>query len=272
MKKIDFITQTFPLSQKNNIVFIAMLGAINKYTTIQIQKFYQSLKKEDTIIILSLTDVHYIDSTGIGFLANLQQQCEDANVDLKMCMVSAKIYHLFEMLGMTSCFAIFDTIKDTFIDLQKSGKLKNSIEHYLQKIERLDKTSEEVPKAKNSQLKPESLTTILEITYPDILHIKKESVIEIKIANNCGNKYQVVPHVKSCIVQPPFFYLDDNCSKVYFSIIPVTSAANTFLNIDIFNDQHQRISRPICIKKRIWDKKTILKYTIKLKSSENNSD
>ena len=136
MKKTDFQFHKFPLSAKHNIVYVIVLGAINKHTVSPIQKFYTTLTKEDSTVILDLEEVHYIDSTGLGVLANFQQQCEEADVQLKMCRVSQKIHHLFKMLGMTSCFAIFDNEQDVFLSLEKEGVLDDQAK-YLQKIEQL---------------------------------------------------------------------------------------------------------------------------------------
>ena len=103
----------------------------------------------------------------------------------------------------------------------------------------------------------------LKIIYDCCLRIKKEHVVEISMTDCLGCKWQIVPHVKGCIVQPPFFYLNDSCKKIYFSIVPITKNANTFLNVDVFGEQHQRISRPIRITKLMSDN-TTMEYVTRL--------
>lgn len=273
MKKTNFQFYKFPLSSKHNIVYVVVLGAINKHTVSSIQKFYTSLQQQDSIVILDLEEVHYIDSTGLGVLANFQQQCEEADVQLKMCRVSQKIHHLFKMLGMTSCFAIFDSEKDVFAALKNDEVLCESVEYYLQRVEQLKAQKKEeievleVVKpevSKQSTVQSESANdAFIKIIYNSCLRVKKEHVIEISMTDCLGCKWQVVPHVKGCIVQPPFFYLNDNCKKIYFSVVPMAKNANTFLNVDVFAEQHQRISRPIRITKLLSDK-TMMEYATRL--------
>ncbi|BBM83098.1 STAS domain-containing protein [Candidatus Uabimicrobium amorphum] len=276
MKKTNLQFHRFSLSSEKNIVFVFVLGAINKHTVQPIQQFSSSLEEEDSIIILDLQEVHYIDSTGLGILATFQQQCEETDVQLKMCRVSQKIHHLFKMLGMTSCFAIFDTEEDVFAELENNGVLREPVKYYLQKTQqlkipknneapepqpqpKLTKSVKATPKktaAKSEDVK----TAFLKVVYDSSLTIKKEYGIEISMTDCLERKWQIVPHIKGCIVQPPFFYLHDRCKKVYFSIVPMVKNTSTFLNVDVFGEKHQRISRPIRIMTYAREKNT-LEYT-----------
>lgn len=254
MKNIYFNSNEFALKKNKKLVFIFVLGAINRYTSDKFEAFYQVLLKKNIIIAISLLNVDYIDSTGLGVLANFQQRCKDISIELNLISLSPKIQHLFEMLGMSSFFEIYQSNIDFLQHFQKNSLLNNNINYYLEKIDKINGNIIEhnETKQKNKEIKKikEIKPPVFELQYPQYLHIKKIDFFFIKIKwNDSLANLQLIPSLDGCIIQPSHFYLSKNKNDVCFSIVPIAPQKDAILKIDIFFDQHRQYKFPIKIKK-----------------------
>lgn len=63
-------------------------------------------------VLLVLTNVKYINSTGLGTIVKCVDTFRDSQGDIKLVGVPTKVIALFEMLGLLALFETFDTIEE----------------------------------------------------------------------------------------------------------------------------------------------------------------
>lgn len=57
-------------------------------------------------IILDLSGISYIDSTGFGMLLSILRHCKSINSGLRLCNISSKVMELIKLLQLQSIFDI----------------------------------------------------------------------------------------------------------------------------------------------------------------------
>ena len=61
-------------------------------------------------VIVDLTGVTFIDSTGLGVLIGVRKRCLDAGRDLRVVVTEPRILKVFEITGLTELFAIHESL------------------------------------------------------------------------------------------------------------------------------------------------------------------
>ncbi|MHC5529025.1 anti-sigma factor antagonist [Priestia megaterium] len=81
---------------------IKLAGEIDAYTAPKLkEKFMEITEHTETEIIVDLTDVSYMDSTGLGVFIALLKANKKNNGSLKFVGVSERIKRLFDITGLT---------------------------------------------------------------------------------------------------------------------------------------------------------------------------
>lgn len=63
-------------------------------------------------IILDLSKVSYIDSSGLGELIHIYKGIRQQNVDMCLVGLNAKLYRTLDLAQLISLFPIFDSVED----------------------------------------------------------------------------------------------------------------------------------------------------------------
>lgn len=69
----------------------------------------QSLIQDRTRVVLDLTGVKFVDSSGLGALISCLRQVNGRQGDLRLCAMSITVRALFELMRMHRVFNIHDT-------------------------------------------------------------------------------------------------------------------------------------------------------------------
>lgn len=62
-------------------------------------------------VVVDLTSVTFIDSTGLGVLIGARQRCAEGSRDLRIVIVEPRILKVFEITGLTDLFSIHRTLE-----------------------------------------------------------------------------------------------------------------------------------------------------------------
>lgn len=73
-------------------------------------------------VMLVLTNVKYINSTGLGTIVKCVDNFRDSGGDIKLVGVPTKVIALFEMLGLLALFETYDTIDDAVSSFGEGGE------------------------------------------------------------------------------------------------------------------------------------------------------
>lgn len=75
--------------------------------------------KED--LIVDLTRVEYIDSTGLGSLIGAQRRAQEHNGRLRLVMKEGPLSRLFNITGLVHVFGIYPTVDDALAEYASSN-------------------------------------------------------------------------------------------------------------------------------------------------------
>jgi len=66
----------------------------------------------DVRLILDLTGIHFIDSTGFGVFLSIMKTANNSNGYFKICNISEDVMELFKLLQLHNVFEIYKTLDD----------------------------------------------------------------------------------------------------------------------------------------------------------------
>jgi anti-sigma B factor antagonist len=79
-------------------------GKITSSTTAQLQTLVRSLIPETECVVLHLTDVSYMDSSGLGAIVGLYVSAKRQHCRLKLVNLSPRLQQLFRLTKLASVF------------------------------------------------------------------------------------------------------------------------------------------------------------------------
>ena len=107
--------------ESNNGVEILEFDNVSKLNILIAQSLKeevaQYLTKANTKLILNLTGVEYVDSSGFGALLSILRNAKNNNSQFKICNISPEVMELVKLLQLHNVFDICDGVdkcKETF--------------------------------------------------------------------------------------------------------------------------------------------------------------
>lgn len=92
---------------------IAVRGEVDVYTAPRLRESLVELVSDGAHnIIVDLDGVDFLDSTGIGVLVGGLKRVRGHGGDLALVCTQQRILKVFEITGLTTVFAIFDSVAD----------------------------------------------------------------------------------------------------------------------------------------------------------------
>ena len=106
---------------ENEISILKIQGFLDAHTAPKFEQAIQELISENRFkLIVSMTDLDYISSAGLGVFMGFIEQIRDNNGDIKLTNMSKKVYKVFDLLGFPSLYDIFETESDAKAKFIKS--------------------------------------------------------------------------------------------------------------------------------------------------------
>jgi anti-sigma B factor antagonist len=90
--------------KKNSETTVRGTGRITSATSATLENTLRDLIPEGKRIVLDLTNVDYIDSSGLGALVSLYTHARRANCDLEIANPKPRVRDLFSRSGLASVF------------------------------------------------------------------------------------------------------------------------------------------------------------------------
>ncbi|MEN9384689.1 MAG: hypothetical protein RL323_1832 [Pseudomonadota bacterium] len=69
----------------------------------------QPLMKDQTRVVVNMSQMKFVDSSGLGALISCLREVNGRKGDLKLCSMTRSVRALFELMRMHRVFAIFET-------------------------------------------------------------------------------------------------------------------------------------------------------------------
>ena len=102
---------------------VKLKGEVDIYTVATLKNAVQLLLDEGHYdLIMDLTDVIYIDSTGLGTLVGIYRRCREKNGKIYLICPSPQVQKVFKTTGLSQLFTFFENEAD----FQQALKEKNN--------------------------------------------------------------------------------------------------------------------------------------------------
>jgi anti-sigma B factor antagonist len=93
---------------REGLAVIALGGEVDVYTSPRVkQEIVNLLNSGTTKLVVDLTGVEYLDSTGLGVLIGALKRARERDGDLKLVCDNLRILRIFEITGLTKIFDIY---------------------------------------------------------------------------------------------------------------------------------------------------------------------
>ena len=92
----------------SKVSILRLKGFLDAHTAPHFEQAIQELLGENRInIIVSMADLNYISSAGLGVFMGFIEEIREKNGDIKLSNLSDKVYKVFDLLGFPALYEIF---------------------------------------------------------------------------------------------------------------------------------------------------------------------
>lgn len=114
MQILKILEPVSGLTQEISIV-IKITGEINLYSSQHIKEYIETLLKEGkTIFFIELSDVSYIDSSGLGVFLGIHSKIYKSGGGIHLCSPSTKVNYVLELTKLRGLLNVFDSLEEAF--------------------------------------------------------------------------------------------------------------------------------------------------------------
>lgn len=95
---------------KGNIAVVEPVGYINAHTAKHFENVLQDLiEKKQHRIVINCQGLEYVASAGLGVIMGFIDTIRENNGDIRMSNINETVLNIFDVLGFTQLYSIFDT-------------------------------------------------------------------------------------------------------------------------------------------------------------------
>ena len=96
-------------SLENNLSIVALEGFVDAHTAPQFEDAIQKAVDSGSVrIVVDCEKLNYISSAGLGVFMSFIEEVRDRGGDIKICGLTPKVKHTFEILGFQDIFEMLD--------------------------------------------------------------------------------------------------------------------------------------------------------------------
>jgi anti-sigma B factor antagonist len=96
--------------QVDNVMLVVLAGTqLDASTTTEFRRDITPVLEAHTQVVFDLSQLEFIDSSGLGALLSCLRQLHAKGGDLKLCGISKPVRTLFELVRMHRLFQLFDS-------------------------------------------------------------------------------------------------------------------------------------------------------------------
>ena len=93
-----------------DVVIVEPVGYINAHTAKDFESVIQDLvDRNRNNIVINCRNLAYIASAGLGAIMGFIDTIRDNNGDIRMCNINETVFNIFDVLGFTHLYSIFET-------------------------------------------------------------------------------------------------------------------------------------------------------------------
>jgi anti-sigma B factor antagonist len=93
---------------RSDISILRLKGFLDAHTAPNFEQAIQELIEENRYkIIVSMSDLNYISSAGLGVFMGFIEEIREKEGDIKLSNMTDKVYKVFDLLGFPALYQIF---------------------------------------------------------------------------------------------------------------------------------------------------------------------
>ena len=113
---------TLATSEVEGATIIAVGGEIDVYTAPKLrEEIHRRLDQGDTRIVVDLTNVAYMDSSGLGVLIGALKRAREENGDLIVASPNPRIARILDVTGLSKIFNVHAGTQEAVDALVRTG-------------------------------------------------------------------------------------------------------------------------------------------------------
>jgi len=113
LKKKEIFMKTQIIDAKQHLSSISIFGDLDGNTSPKLLKEIESLIEQGTLnIILDLTQIEFISSSGIGVIAVSSKELSQKNGKIMIVCDNGKVLSLFDITNLSKVITIYKTLDD----------------------------------------------------------------------------------------------------------------------------------------------------------------
>lgn len=102
---------SFDIRDDEGVPVLAVTGEIDVYTAPSLREQLVALSQgSSTTIVVDLSDVSFVDSTGLGVLVSGLKRFREAGGDLPLVVTQPQILKVLEITGLATVFSVHSTV------------------------------------------------------------------------------------------------------------------------------------------------------------------
>jgi anti-sigma B factor antagonist len=95
---------------QGNVAVVEPAGFINAHTAKDFESVLEDLiERKQHNIVINCRELSYIASAGLGAIMGYIDQIRENEGDIRMCSMNETVFNIFDVLGFTHLYSIFDT-------------------------------------------------------------------------------------------------------------------------------------------------------------------
>jgi anti-sigma B factor antagonist len=104
---------TAPVTHSGDVAIIRLpLEKMDLSTSGEFRRILSPIIQANKQIVLDMTNVTFVDSSGLGAILSVLRELSSAGGDLRLCCVQKRVRVMFEMVRMHRILGIYDTTED----------------------------------------------------------------------------------------------------------------------------------------------------------------
>ena len=116
--------------QIEGVMVLKLSGRFDAYTASALKEFFQQMSADPTPrIVINLSDVNFIDSTGLATLTIGMQLCRQQHGDLVLCGIQQPVSVIFELTNLDKVFTISATEEAAITKIKNPQKGRSGNGH-----------------------------------------------------------------------------------------------------------------------------------------------
>lgn len=96
----------------NGIPVLTLDGRFDAHTVSQVKEWISAHKKAQTVLVIDLATVTFVDSAALAALVQGMKQCRELGGDLHLCQLTQPVRIIFELTRLDRAFSIYDNLQE----------------------------------------------------------------------------------------------------------------------------------------------------------------